>query len=103
LVWLPAQFVWANGGEASGFIPTRYSGTEASPDSTLKLSRKTEWQQPADGVYLGLGQRSFATDQADFPLMDIRKIEFAQSEEAPAATDANAAADAAPAAETASP
>jgi type VI secretion system protein ImpE len=101
LVWITAQFVWANGGEASGFIPTRYPGTEKSTDSTLKLSRKTEWQQPADGVYLGLGQRVFATDQADFSLLDIRKIEFTQNEEAPAAADASAAET--PAAETASP
>jgi type VI secretion system protein ImpE len=100
LVWLPAQFVWANGGEASGFIPTRYPGSESSPDSAVKLSRKTEWLQPAEGVYLGLGQRLFATNQTDYPLLDVRKIEFTHGEEAPAA---DAAATATPAAETASP
>ena len=100
LVWLPAQFVWANGGEASGFIPTRYPGSESSPDSALKLSRKTEWLQPAEGVYLGLGQRLFATNETDYPVLDVRKIEFTHPAEAPAA---EAAATATPAAETASP
>ena len=84
LVWLPAQFVWANGGQACGFIPTRYSGSESSPDSALRLSRKTEWKTPAEGIYLGVGQRLFATDQEDVPLLDARKIEFTPSQSAAA-------------------
>jgi len=97
LVWLPAQFVWANGGQASGFIPTRYPGSESSPDSSLRLSRKTEWKTPAEGIFLGLGQRLFATDQTDVSLLDTRKIEFTQSGEIPAAEAALAEA---PTAET---
>jgi len=30
VVWTMAQFRWTNGGEASGLIPTRYPGSEAS-------------------------------------------------------------------------
>ena len=100
LVWITAQFVWANGGKASGFIPTRYSGTESSPDSALRLSRKTEWQEPAEGIYLGLGQRLFATDLADVSLLDARKIEFTPGQEVPVANAADAVA---PAVETPSP
>jgi len=100
LVWLPAQFVWANGGKASAFIPTRYPGTESSPDTGLRLSRKTEWKEPAEGIYLGVGQRLFATDQADVSLLDTRKIDFTKSDDssAPVAEVAEA-----PAAETPSP
>ena len=29
LVWMPAYFTWANGGESVGLIPTRYPGSEA--------------------------------------------------------------------------
>jgi len=101
LIWITAQFVWANGGQASGFIPTRYSGTESNPDSALQLSRKTEWKEPAEGIYLGLGQRVFATDQADVSLLDARKIEFTQTQEAPAAGAAqDADAETAPVVET---
>lgn len=82
LVWIPAQFVWANGGQASGFIPTRYPGTESSTDTALRLSRKTEWQEPVEGLFLGLGQRIFTTDQADVPLLEVRKIEFPKEENA---------------------
>jgi len=75
LVWAPAQFVWENGGQASGHIPSRYAGTERSEDSSLKMARKTEWLNKA-GVHLGVGQRILATDAGEYPLLEIRKIEF---------------------------
>ena len=78
LVWAPAQFVWENGGEASGHIPTRYAGTERSEDGKLKLARKTEWTDKG-GTNIGLGQRILATDTNEFPLLEIRTLEFAVS------------------------
>jgi type VI secretion system protein ImpE len=74
LVWAPAQFVWENGGEASGHIPARYPGTEASQESALRLARKTEWIDRS-GVNTGLGQRVLATDANEYPLLEIRTIE----------------------------
>jgi len=75
-VWMPAEFIWANGGESMGFIPSRYPGSELSPDSFMHLARKTEWQQVDNNTYYGLGQRIFTTDQDDYPLLDIRNIQF---------------------------
>jgi type VI secretion system protein ImpE len=74
LVWLPAQFVWENGGQAHGLIPTRYVGSERSPDPFIQLARKTEWTELAEGVYRGLGQRMLATDQDEYPLLEVREI-----------------------------
>jgi len=76
LVWAPAQFVWENGGEAAGHIPTRYPRTEASQESALRLARKTEWVDQS-GVHTGLGQRVLATDANEYPLLEIRTIECA--------------------------
>ena len=76
MVWMPAQLTWANGGEAVGLIPTRYPGSQASTDGAIRLARKTDWLQPAQDLYLGLGQRMLATDAGEFPLMDIRLIEL---------------------------
>jgi len=73
-VWLPAQFTWTNGGQAHGLIPARYAGSENSQDPLIQLGRKTDWIEPADGVYQGLGQRMLATDQDEYPLLDIRQI-----------------------------
>lgn len=81
LVWTPAQFQWANGGEAVGFVPTRYPGTENATDDRLRLSRMTEWLgndgDDADDLQVGLGQRLLATDAGEYPLMGIREIKIA--------------------------
>lgn len=76
VVWTPAHFVWANGGEMVGVIPTRYVGSEHSPDSSIQLSRKTDWTDQEEEYFVGLGQRMLATDTGDFALMDVRKILF---------------------------
>ena len=76
VVWMPAYFTWVNAGESVGLVPTRYPGSEQSADPGIRLARKTYWPEPAPGVYLGQGQRMLATDQGEFPLMDIRRIEL---------------------------
>lgn len=76
MVWTPVHFEWANGGEMVGMIPTRYPGSEASDDAQIRLARKTEWVQRDEETFFGLGQRMLATDEADYPLIDVRSIEL---------------------------
>lgn len=76
LVWMPAHFEFTNGGEAVGVIPTRYPGSEQSADPLIRLARKTEWTEVGNGVFHGLGQRIFTTDEGDLPLMGLREIRF---------------------------
>lgn len=73
VVWMPAHFVWSNGGETVGLIPTRYPGTETLEDDLLRLARKTEWNEQGETV-AGVGQRMLATDVAEFSLMEIRQV-----------------------------
>ena len=73
-VWAPAHFQWANGGEAVGFIPTRYVNTENQADDALRLSRKTDWSEYSDGVYAGSGQRVLTTDSSYYALLDVRSV-----------------------------
>jgi type VI secretion system protein ImpE len=80
LIWIPAQFVWSNGGQASGHIPTRYIGSENSLDGSLRLARKTEWKELAEDTFIGQGQRLLATDGGEFPLLQCRLIDFATAE-----------------------
>ncbi|MCW7540747.1 type VI secretion system accessory protein TagJ [Aquabacterium sp. A7-Y] len=87
-VWMPAQLQFENGGETVGLIPTRYPGSEKSADGLLALARKTEWQEPAPGFYVGLGQRVLATDGGDLSLMDLRGIEWDAAPAEPAAESA---------------
>jgi type VI secretion system protein ImpE len=76
LVWLPARFLLANEGETVGMIPTRYAGSEAHEDSQIRLGRKTEWLEPIEGAYEGLGQRILTTDLGEYGLMNLRQLRF---------------------------
>lgn len=86
-VWMPAHFLWTNEGNAVGFIPTRYPGSESAGDDSLALSSRTEWREQGDW-YLGLGQRMFATDTNEIAVMDVRKLELnTTADPDPVATD----------------
>jgi type VI secretion system protein ImpE len=74
-VWLPATLSLTNGGELLGFIPSRYPGTLASGKDALLLARATDWVELGASQF-GLGQRVFATDSADYALLDTRAIVF---------------------------
>lgn len=79
VVWLPAHFTWNNDGESYGVIPTRYPFSYQY-DPLLALSRKTEWQDCGNDVFLGLGQKVWATESGEYPIMDIRTISFTTKE-----------------------
>jgi type VI secretion system protein ImpE len=76
VVWMPAHFVWTNGGDTVGLIPTRYPDSETAEDSLLRLARKTEWTELNEASFIGLGQRLLSTNENDYALMDIREINF---------------------------
>lgn len=75
-VWLPVQVTYANGGQIVGFVPSRYPGSEASADADIVLARKTDWVEMAPELVTGIGQRMFATDAGEFPMLDARVIRF---------------------------
>lgn len=73
-VWTPVEITWATGGQVAGLVPTRYPGIETAPRDSLKLSRETEWVDVGADTFVGVGQRLFATEAADLPIMDVRTI-----------------------------
>jgi len=74
LVWAPAQLVFVNGGETVALVPSRYVGSGAEADSSLQMSRKTEWLTIGTDQYRGLGQRLLTTSEAEFGLLETREI-----------------------------
>jgi type VI secretion system protein ImpE len=70
LVWTPATLTMADGADMIGLIPTRYPG--APPDGAHALARATGWSDTG----IGSGQRMFATDTVDLPLLEARTITF---------------------------
>ena len=50
-------------------------------DSRLALAQKTEWEQKAEDVYFGTGQRILATDAGEYSLLQVRSIELDTGDE----------------------
>jgi type VI secretion system protein ImpE len=76
LVWLPAQLTLTTGATVPAHLPARYPQTEESTDGSLRLARKTEWRDEAAETALGLGQRVWATDNQECPLLECRTVEL---------------------------
>ena len=76
VAWLPVNLLLANGGETVALVPTRYPGSEKATDPRVIMARSTEWVAHPGETFLGLGQRLLATDQGEFPLMDVRSIQL---------------------------
>lgn len=81
-VWTAAQVTSATGGQVVAFVPTRYPGAEASENDAVRLARATDWVDVGADTWIGQGQRMFATDFGEIPIMDARRITF----DAPQAT-----------------
>jgi type VI secretion system protein ImpE len=75
LVWLPVEVTWANGGQNMVMMPSRYP-LLSGVDNDCLLSRKTDWLDRGDDLFEGIGQRMLATDQADYPLLQVRSLEL---------------------------
>lgn len=79
LVWLPVQIRWVNEGDAIGFMPTRYPGSDTLADNQSALARKTAWKDLGNEFFTGIGQRMFTTESGDVSLLQTRKIVFTET------------------------
>lgn len=75
-VWTPATLTLKNEGQVVALIPTRYPGTAASGSPEEKLSRATTWSDAGGETFVGSGQRLWATDSVDVPLMEVRALDI---------------------------
>jgi len=76
VIWVTATFTWINHGHSVGLIPSRYPGSEEDKDSALQMSRKTVWRDVGNNFFVGMGQRMLATNQGEYPLLEIRELVF---------------------------
>jgi type VI secretion system protein ImpE len=89
-VWLPAQLVFANGGEAIAMIPTRYPGSQLSEDGQILMAAKTEWEAMGNERFKGLGQRVLVTDLGEHDMLSVRLLELTPAPEAHAEVESEA-------------
>ena len=75
-VWYPVQIAFKSGQSVAAMLPTRYPGSEASPDVNERLGRATNWHDIGSGQQ-GSGQHLWAlsTDE-DRDLMSVRLLRF---------------------------
>ena len=88
LLWTPALVRTGPGfkdkelGEV--LIPVLCPDSYKHPSDAVRLGRETHWQQLAGGEQVPVGQKTFLVDGEEFPLLEIRKLEFATREAATA-------------------
>lgn len=75
-IWTPVRIGWQAGGEAVGFVPCRYPGSEHCSVAALTLAARTTWLEQDADCFVGQGQRMLVTDRAEHSLLDVRSITF---------------------------
>jgi type VI secretion system protein ImpE len=88
LLWIPAlvrtgpAFKETELGEV--LIPVQYPKSFAHENDNVRLGRETHWQEVEGGEPIPVGQKLFLVDGEEFPLLEVRKIEFTAQESAAA-------------------
>jgi type VI secretion system protein ImpE len=84
LLWAPAlvrtgpSFKDKELGEV--MIPVLYPLSHTHPNDAVRLGRETHWQDTEGGEPIPIGQKLFLVDGEEFPLLEVRKLEFAVQE-----------------------
>ncbi len=87
LLWTPAivrtgpAFKGKELGEV--LLPTLSPLSWKHSDDQVRLGRATDWQDDGTGNVVPVGQKMFAVDDDEIPILEIRKVEFAAAEAAP--------------------
>jgi type VI secretion system protein ImpE len=87
LLWTPAivrtgpAFKGKELGEV--LLPTLSALSWKHSDDQVRLGRATDWQDDGTGNVVPVGQKMFAVDDDEIPILDIRKVEFAAAQAAP--------------------
>jgi type VI secretion system protein ImpE len=65
-------------------IPVLYPMSYAHPDDAVRLGRATEWQEREGDEPIPCGQKMFLVDGEEFPLLEVRTLEFTAQDSAAA-------------------
>ena len=88
LLWIPAlvrtgpSFKDKELGEV--LIPVLYPKSFADENDNVRLGRETHWHEVEGGEPIPVGQKMFLVDGEEFPLLEVRNIEFTAQESATA-------------------
>lgn len=71
-----ARLVLTNEGALDVLLFARYPLFTQVEEDALGLNRLTRWEDPNDYTVCGSGQRVFCTDQGEYPLLELRMLDF---------------------------
>ena len=57
-------------------LPALAPLSSRNADDEIRLGRRTEWFDQPDGPALPLGQKTLLIDGEEFPILEVRKLEF---------------------------
>lgn len=80
LVWVPAVVELDIGPLGDVFLPALYANSYLHSDPLVKLGRVTDWRQDIPDIAVASGQKLLAAGERDWPLLEIRSIQFAARE-----------------------
>jgi type VI secretion system protein ImpE len=87
LLWIPAivrtgaSFKGKELGEV--LLPVLCPLSWKHPENQVRLGHATDWQDDGSGNAVPVGQKMFAVDEDEVPILEIRKLEFAAAQAAP--------------------
>lgn len=76
LLWTPVRIELHERPLGDVFVPAQYFGSHQHSDDLIKLGRMTDWKSVGNEVVLGMGQRMFFASETEYPLLEIRSIDF---------------------------
>ena len=84
LLWAPALVrtgpVFKERELGEVMIPVLYPRQLRQLQRSVRLGRETHWQEVEGGEPIPVGQKLFLVDGEEFPLLEVRKLEFAAQE-----------------------
>ena len=73
-VWTPASLSLHSGDQGQVLLFSLYVDSHLGEDD-IKLGRRTMWEQDPAGFTIASGQKVIATEQRDWPILEIRSVE----------------------------
>jgi type VI secretion system protein ImpE len=77
LLWAPARLMLKDGTTGDVLLPVLYPNTHEHSDDALRLGKKTDWLESADGVIRGVGAKTFLIGEDAAGLLDFREVAIA--------------------------
>jgi type VI secretion system protein ImpE len=75
-LWRAVTATFSDGEEAQAFVPCLYAGTWRESDDALRVGQGSDWRTLDGGITRGVGLRMFLAGEETPTILDLKEIEF---------------------------